>query len=202
MARRRNRGRSRGNSSRGPSRTPSAWLVTDSQTGSTGVAASGVNWGGAAQTLAAGVTQSFQAVVLPEAVTAANAPPSLGECDVVGLDATIDISSVSAAGKYLVGLALYVSDYSNSATTWETKDACAADDAMDQDLLHVVAHAFQCPAASADTGPVSVQLRVMLPFAIRIGTGQALHVTLSNDTTSAGVLTFTPFVRAKIAHVA
>jgi hypothetical protein len=135
-------------------------------------------------------------------VTANNAPPSIGECDIVGLDATVDITSVGTAGKYTVGLSLYVSNYSTPATQWEIRDALQAAGAQDQDVLHVVAHSFYNVLVGADTGPVSLQLRVMLPFPIRIGSGQALHVTLSNDPTSAGNIFFTPFIRAKIAHVA
>jgi len=199
--RRRNR---RGGSGRrgAPRKTPSAWIVTSSGANASGTAESTVNWGGASQTLNAGTTISFQAVVIPEAATAANAPPSIGECDIVGLDATIDITSVSAAGRYLVGAAAYVSDYVAQATEWEVQDPCNANDADDADLLHVVAHAFSSPLVAADTAPVSIQLRVMLPFPIRIGVGQALHVTLSVDSTSAGNVSYTPFIRAKIAHVA
>jgi hypothetical protein len=140
-------------------------------------------------------------VIIPEAVTSNNAPPSIGQCDIVGVDATIDITAVSAAGLYVVGIGLYVSNYTKATTQWDLRDPVDAGDAGDQDFLHLVAHAFQAQLPAAETGPVSVQLRVMLPFPIRIGSGQALHVTLSNGTNSAGTLSFVPFIRAKIAHI-
>jgi len=194
--------RGRAGRSAGGSRGAPAWLVTASGTDDAGAEQASVNWGGPAQTLAAATTVTFQPVVIPEAVTANNAPPSIGQCDIVGLDATIDITSVSAAGLYTVGVGLYVSNFSTKTAQWELREPTDAGDAGDQDFLHLVCHAFAAQLAAAETGPVSIQLRAMLPFPIRIGAGQALHLTLDNSANSPGIITFVPFIRAKISHVA
>jgi hypothetical protein len=160
-----------------------------------------VNWGGPVQTLATDTTVTFQPVVIPQAVTSNNAPPSIGECDVVGLDATIDISSVATAGNYQVALAVYVSNYNPKTAQWDVLDGSLGSDAAEDDMLHVTAHSFNIALTAAETTPVSIQLRGMLPFPIRLGAGQALHVTLTNADASVGTINFVPFIRAKISHI-
>lgn len=177
-----------------------AWTISASGADSTGTQQATVNFGGAAQTLAAGVNVTFQPVILPISVTANNAPPSIEEVDIVGLDCHIDITSVSAAGLYLVGAALYVSEFNTSANKWSVRSPTVNTDAGREDNLHIQCAAVQVPLAAADADPVSLQLRLMLPFPIRIGQGQALHVTLGNDTTSAGIISFVPFIRARITN--
>jgi len=201
MARRKNRARSRGRSGRGGMGRPSAWVISSSGTDASGTATTPVNWGGASQTIAAGSTLTFQPVVLAPAVTAGNAPPSLGETDIVGLDCHFDVTSMTVGGLLVIGAALYVSEYNTNATKWAVRTPTLNTDAMRQDNIHIVAAALTVPVIASDAMPVSISLRLLLPYPIRIGASQALHCTIGNDTVSAGVISFTPFVRARIANV-
>jgi len=201
MSRRRRGSRGGGRGSGLPA-SMATWIVSSSSVDSAGTQGMGVvQWGGLPQTLAPGLSLTYQAPSLPELVGATNAVPGLSELDIVGIDAMIAITSMSVGGLLEVGLGLYVGEYSSGTTNkWTIRLPTAQNDLAAQEFLHVIAHAIQVPLAAADTMPVSIPLRVVLPFPIRIGAGQALHVTLENNTNSAGTISFVPFIRTKIGR--
>jgi len=185
----------------GGGRTRSSdWVISASGTDATGAVTTPVNWGGPVQTVGAGSQNHFQPVVLAPAITASNAVPSIGQVDIIGLDCTFQISSVSAAGYYVGAACLYVSEYNTSQTKWAVRSPIQPTDAARDDNLHIMGFAFNAPLAAAETNAFSLKLRLLLPYAIRLGGGQALHCCLDNGVSSAGNILFTPFIRARIAR--
>jgi len=164
------------------------------------------SWGGL-QTLGLGVQFAWQAIVIPQAVTAINAPPSVGECEVVDIEGSVFLKNPSVAGQYTFGFGIYISKFDTRTGTWSLRfpsiGAPNADAARD-DWLYLRAMTLVLPVTNSVTDSMLLELKLALPHRVILGGGEALHVCIDISQVPAGglgVMDVVPFFRTRIADV-
>jgi hypothetical protein len=160
------------------------------------------SWNSGAITLAPGVQAAFQAVVIPQAVTAANAPPSIGECVIQDVEGSLYITNPTSTGVYFIGFGIYISKFDTRTGTWGIRypSSTGSDAARDDWLaLRVIVATLPLPATVTD--PMMLELRLALPHPVVLGGGEALHVCVDNNSSSSGSINVYAFFRTRIADV-
>jgi len=159
-------------------------------------------WNGAAIVLAPGSQAAYQAVVLPQAVTAANAPPSIGECRILAVEGSIFLTTPTVAGIYYIGFGIYISKYDTRTGTWGVRYASVnSSDASRDDWLALRAVVATLPLPAAVTDPMMIELNVELPHPVILGGGESLHVMVDNNASSVGSISLNSYFRTRIADV-
>jgi len=159
-------------------------------------------WNGAAIVLAGGSQAAYQAIVIPQAVTAINAPPSIGECQVDAIEGSLFLTTPSAAGIYYIGFGIYVSKFDTRTGTWAVRyPSNSAADAARDDWVALRAMVMTLPLAAGISDPMILELKLVLPHPIILGGGEALHVCVDNNGSSVGNISVTPYFRTRIADV-
>jgi len=160
------------------------------------------SWNGAPVVLAPGNQMAFQGVVVPQAVTAINAPPSVGECKIVDVEGSVFLTTPTVQGLYYLGFGIYISKYDSRTGTWGVRypSNLAADAARDDWLaLRVVVVTLPLPADVKD--PMMIEFKLGLPHPVLLGGGEALHVAIDNNAGSVGSVSAVPYFRTRIADV-
>jgi hypothetical protein len=160
------------------------------------------SWNGSSITLAPGQQTSYQAIVLPQAVTAANAPPSIGECQVDDIEGSLFIKGNTTQGLHYIGFGIYISKFDTRTGTWGVRfpSNLAADAARDDwVMLRVVTVTLPLPANVTD--PMILELKLGLPHPVVLAGGEALHVVVDNNGSSVGAFDVNAFFRTRIQDV-
>jgi hypothetical protein len=179
-------------------RTTGDWVTSSVSTDNTGTAATVSSWGGAITSIAAGSGLSLQLMSFP--TTNVASPPSIGEVIVNMIVGSIFFSSPSAAGVYVVGIGIYVSQYNTTATKWAVRTPTLSTDAARDDYLFLRCIEIVLTVSTTLTTEQVIEVAVGLPGPVQLGNGEALHLTVNNDTLSAGSLSMVPFVRSHISR--
>jgi hypothetical protein len=159
-------------------------------------------WNGAALAIAPGGQIAYQAVVLPQAVTAINAPPGIGECKVDAIEGSIFLTTPTVAGIYYIGFGIYISKFDTRTGTWGLRYISVnSSDAARDDWLAIRAVVATLPLPAAVTDPMMIELKIQLPHPVILGGGEALHVAVDNNSSSVGSITANPYFRTRIADV-
>jgi hypothetical protein len=159
-------------------------------------------WDSNGVVLAPGSQMAYQAVVLPQAVTAANAPPSIGECMVQDVEGSLFLTAPTVIGVYFIGFGIYISKFDTRTGTWGIRNPSnSGSDAARDDWLALRAIVTTLPTQPAITDPMMLELRLALPHPITLGGGEALHVCVDNNTSSAGSFNVYAYFRTRIADV-
>jgi len=159
------------------------------------------SWGSGFLVPAAGTT-NIQAAILPEAVTAVNSPPSIGELQVDEIQGSIFFTFVTS-GLYAIGVGIFISKFNTSVGAWVLRSPSVASEASDDDWLFLRMLIITVPTTVNDY--TSVEVPIGLPHPIILGRGEALHVAVDNGagfTTSAGQIACAPYFRSRISNVA
>jgi len=99
-----------------------------------------------------------------------------------------------------VGLNLYVSRYNLQSNQWTIQDINNPLTGIRGDLLDYEVDVYQPPQLAG--GYTARSWAVSLPYPIIIGSGMALHATLSNAAGSVSGLWTVPFIRSRFIQVA
>lgn len=160
------------------------------------------SWNSSSVTLAPGAQAAVQAVVLPQAVTAANAPPSIGECQVLDVEGSLYVVRNTVIGVYFIGFGIYISKFDSRTGTWGVRNPSnVGGDAARDDWLALRVVVVTLPAPSSVTDPMLVELKLGLPHPIVLAGGEALHVCIDNNSSSVGSFDFYSFFRTRISDV-
>jgi hypothetical protein len=160
------------------------------------------SWNGNAITLATNTQAAYQAVVIPQAVTAANAPPSIGECMIQDVEGSLYLTAPTPAGVYYIGFGIYISKFDSRTGTWGIRyPSTVGSDAARDDWLALRVIVATLPAATGVTDPMMLELRLALPHPVILGGGEALHVCVDNNGSSAGSINVVAYFRTRIADV-
>jgi len=167
-----------------------------------GTQVAGNGWNGASMTLAPGAQIAYQAICIPQAVTAMNAPPSVGECEVVSLEGSIFVTTPTAQGLYYLGFGVYISKFDTRTGTWGVRYPSNLNaDAARDDWLMLRALVATLPLPTAVTDPMLMELCLSLPHPVILGGGEALHVCVDNNAGSVGSVNVVPYFRTRVADV-
>jgi len=177
-------------------------IVSGGSVNNAGAQVAGSSWNGSAKTLAPGNQLAWQAIVLPQAVTAINAPPSTGQCKVLSVEGSFYISTPTVSGKYYIGMGIYISKFDSRTGTWGVRyPSNASSDAARDDWLALRVVVVTLPLPSVITDPMMVELHLDLPHPISLGGGEALHVCVDNNGSSVGSFDVDTFFRTRISDV-
>jgi len=162
----------------------------------------GSGWNGAQLPLPAGSQVAYQAIVIPQAVTAVNAPPSIGECEVDQIEGSLYLSSPGSAGIYQLGVGIYISKFDTRTGTWAIRyPSNSSSDAARDDWLMLKAMTVALPLTAGVTDPMLLEFKLMLPHPIILGGGEALHVCVDNNTNSPATINVQAFFRTRVSNV-
>jgi hypothetical protein len=160
------------------------------------------SWNGAAQVLAPGSQIAYQALILPQAVTALNAPPSIGECIIKDVEGSVFLTTPTLAGVYYIGFGIYISKFDTRTGTWGIRfPSNIGSDASRDDWLALRVIVSTLPVPASVTDPMMLELRLALPHAVTLGGGEALHVCVDNNLGSVGSISVVPYFRTRIMDV-
>jgi len=135
--------------------------------------------------------------------------PSIGEIEIVGVMGSVyftpDASVPSLVGGLMsVGVGIYVAEENTAATLYSTQDPLVVADAQRDNWLFLKAMSFTFPVP-ASNGTVSAQMievPVLLPRPISIGSGEALAMVISCNLPATSVIHVNSYVRSLIRRVA
>jgi hypothetical protein len=160
------------------------------------------SWNGNAITLATNTQAAYQAVVIPQAVTAANAPPSIGECMIQDVEGSLYLTNPTVTGVYYIGFGIYISKFDSRTGTWGIRyPSTVGSDAARDDWLALRVIVATLPVPGAVTDPMMLELRLALPHPVILGGGEALHVCVDNNGSSSGSINVLAYFRTRIADV-
>jgi len=167
-----------------------------------GVQVASSTWAGSPVGLTPAGQIAWQAVVLPQAVTAINAPPSVGECVVQDIEGSMFLSNPTAPGIYYVGVGIYISKFDSRTGTWNLRSIVnTTTDAARDDWLMLRALVMTLPLTTGVTDSMELEIRLALIHPIVLGGGEALHVAIDSSSLSPGNLNVAPFFRTRISDV-
>jgi len=177
-------------------------IIAGGYVSNAGVQVATTGWNGAGVIMAPGAGISYQAVVIPAAATAINAPPSVGQCEVDNVEGSLFLQSPTVAGIYVIGCGIYISKYDTRTGTWGVRSSTnAASDAARDDWLMLKAFTVTLPLPAAVTDPMVLEIKLGLPHPILLGGGEALHVGIENNSGSVGSITVSPYFRSRVSNV-
>jgi len=177
-------------------------IIAGGYINNSGVQTAAVGWSPTSLVLAAGTQCAFQAVVIPAAATAINAPPSVGQCEVDQIEGSFFLSTPTAAGLYYFGVGIYISKYDQRTGTWGIRyPSNVGADAARDDWLLLKAFVATLPLPASVTDPMVIELKLALPHPVLLGGGESLHCCVDNNTSSAGSISVASFFRAHISNV-
>jgi len=177
-------------------------IVSGGYVNNSGVQVGTSGWEGNPVALNAGVQVAFQAICIPQAVTALNAAPGVGECRVVAVEGSLFVTSPSVAGLYILGFGIYISKFDTRTGTWGIRFPSKDSDAARDDWLFLRGVVTTLPVPASVTDPMMIECALSLPHPVILGGGESLHVAIDNNGASAGNLSVIPYFRTRIADVA
>jgi len=175
-------------------------IVSGGYVNQAGVQAAIGSWGSTLMLAASGGV-NYQAIVIPAAVTAANAPPAIGQCQVDDVEGSLFLTEPSVLGVYLIGFGIYISKFDKASGTWSTKDPTNATEAAGDDWIVLRAVRVSLPTQGVVTDSMLLEFRCNLPHPITLGGGEALHVCIYSVAANPGSLNLTPYFRTRIQDV-
>jgi len=159
-------------------------------------------WNGGPIVIAPAAQVAYQAIVIPAAATAINAPPSVGQCEVDQVEGSLYLLTPTAAGVYFVGVGIYISKYDARTATWGIRfPSTSAADAARDDWLMVKGLVLTLPLPANVTDPMVIELKLALPHPVILCGGEALHVCVDNASSSAGSISVVPYIRTRISSI-
>jgi len=161
------------------------------------------SWGGTSGALATTASATWQAVTLPTAATAANAPPGVGELEVDEVMGSIFVPFATVAGVYIIGVGIYVSKYDSNRGSWDTRAIAnsTGPDATRDDWLFLRVMVVIFPGVSTVI-PSGIEVPLAIGRPVVIGGGEAIHVTVDNLTAAvAGVISPIAYFRTRISNI-
>jgi hypothetical protein len=177
-------------------------IVPGGYVNNSGAQTAAQGWNGTAVVLTPGSQLAWQAIVIPTAITANNAPPSIGECQIDFVDASVFLTTPTVAGIYFFGMGIYISKYDTRTGTWGVRNPTnTGADAGRDDWLQLKVMVATLPLPAAVTDPMMLELKFVLPHPVILGGGEALHLCVDNNTSSVGSISTYAFIRSRIADV-
>jgi len=176
------------------------WIVGPSLVTSAGALASGSSWlsGATAIGIATGVPVTIQAAAIVAAPNTST--PTVGRMKIDEVRGRLSFTGFSAAGRFAVAVAIYVADQLTTTPTWETRDPLNSSFAAEDDYFMLEGMELEVPATTDDTAPGDFSIPLKLANPLVIGSGQALHVTVSYVGPATAKLS--SFFRTRVGPVA
>jgi hypothetical protein len=152
--------------------------------------------------LAAASPQSWQAVTIPTAVNTST--PSIGRVKVDAIKGQIYVTPSAAvtAGRLTVAVAIYVSEFNSFSSKWDVRDPIVSADATRDDYYYLEFRELLTSTIGGSSAPMPVVFDLHIANPFTIGTGQAVHVTISQLNTSGQVVVVAGGFRTRIGPIA
>jgi len=176
------------------------WVVGGRGVDNTGSPVAAIPTFGGSFVVNAGNNGTYQAVVVIP--TPASTTPNVGRLRIDEIHGRVCVSGAGAAGKYGVAVGIYVSDVNNTTTLWNVRQCTLGADAARDDYLFLEGKWFQVDAGSTMENQPWICFDLKIPGPVVIGGGQALHVTVANDTASANLIVVGAYFRTRVGPVA
>jgi len=192
-----------GNYGSGDVRRRRTWNIGGTAVTTAGNPAAQNSWGGEIA-LATGATYAFQAVTLQPAPNAESAPPLVGEVVAEQIQGSIFFSSPNIAGRYYLGIGIFISKFNSISGVWEFRDPSTPTDAAEDDWLFLRMLVINVPLNSAETVQSMIEVPLAIPRPVVVGKGMALQVQLCSDAESVaeGQIVATSYFRTLLSQVA
>lgn len=128
-----------------------------------------------------------------------NAPPGVGELQVDEIQGSLFVTTPSQTGVYFFGVGIYIAKY--ALGQWDLMIPTSAPQGGNDFFLYQRVMTGYLPAMSSWIAPTILEVPLKLPGPVVLGGGEALHVTISNDGTSAGSFNVNAYFKSRISRI-